>query len=230
MTKFLDRKDEANRISKRDVDDGGLMYDVVFMLDSSASVGGQDFKNAVMALQTLITRAKDSTLYAGVTFSSTANVTFNFTNPLDAMKHIGKITYVPGLTNTQEALHVCREELFRNKKSGYRRLSYKRILIVTDGQSNVKKQLTLYKAFRLKNMGIEVFVVAVGNYLRGIAEIVGLASSTDAHLYRVRDMKGLLEVVHLIPPWQLIREQQRTWLENMFDDVDDSLKYINKRR
>ncbi|KXJ19100.1 collagen alpha-1(XXII) chain [Exaiptasia diaphana] len=222
MTNFLDRN--SNRRLKREIENG-IFYDVVFLLDSSSSVGKKEFRNAVLALQTLITRAKDDTVYAGITFATTANVTFTFTNPLDAMKHIGQIKYRPGLTNTQEALEICREELFRKIKSGMRRLSYKRILIVTDGQSNVKKQLTLYKAFKLKNMGIEIFVIAVGGYLRGIAEIVGLASSTDAHLYRVKNMKDLLEIVQLIPPWDLIRQQQKTWLENMFEDVDDSLKY-----
>ncbi|KAK3715035.1 hypothetical protein QZH41_002684 [Actinostola sp. cb2023] len=181
MKTFLGRDDR--RLYKRSLG-GGIFYDVVFVLDSSASVGSKEFKNSVLALQTLITRAQDDTLYAGVTFSTTANVTFNFTDPLDAMKHIGQIIYDPGMTNTQEALDVCRYKLFLTNKSGYRRLSYKRLLIVTDGQSNVEKQKTLYNAFRLKNMGIEIFVVAVGKYLRGIAEIVGLASSSDAHLYR----------------------------------------------
>lgn len=222
MTNFLDRN--PNRRLKRQINNG-IFYDVVFLLDSSASVGAKEFKDAVLALQTLITRAKDDTVYAGITFSTTANITFSFTDPLDAMKHIGQIKYRPGLTNTQGALELCREELFRKIKSGMRRLSYKRILIVTDGQSNVKKQLTLYKAFKLKNMGIEIFVIAIGSYLRGIAEIVGLASSTDAHLYRVKNMKDLLEIVQLIPPWDLIKAQQKTWLENMFADVDDSLKY-----
>lgn len=228
MRTFLERSND-HRVSKRSLGEG-ITYDVVFVLDSSASVGAKDFKNGVMALQTLITRAKDSTKYAGVTFATVANITFNFTDPLDAMKLIGQVKYRPGMTNTQHALDVCRNDLFLNKKSGYRRLSYKRILIVTDGQSNVEKEQTLYNAFRLKNMGIEIFVVAVGKYLRGIAEIVGLASSTDAHLYRVRNMRGLLEVVRLIPPWDLIRDQQRTWLENMFDDVDDSLKYVKRHK
>lgn len=226
MKYFLDR--DPQRLTKRAASDG-IFYDVGFVLDSSGSVGSKEFKNAILALQTLITRAKDDTLYAGIAFSTTANVTFNFTNPLKAMKKLGKTVYVPGKTNTQEALDKCRRELFLKKESGYRRLSYKRLLVVTDGQSNIEKQKTLYNAFRLKNMGIEIFVVAIGSYLKGIAEIVGLASSTDAHLYRVRNMRGLLEIIHLIPPWQFLRDQQKTWLENMFEDMDDGSKYITKR-
>jgi Mg-chelatase subunit ChlD len=223
MKFFLNR--DISRLSKRSTSDG-IFYDVVFLLDSSGSVGLKEFRNSILALQTLVTRAKTDTLYAGITFSTVANVTFNFTRPLDAMKHIGKTHYVPGMTNTQQALDVCRTNLFLRRGTGYRRLSYKRILVVTDGQSNLEKEKTLYNAFRLKNMGVEIFVIAVGKYLKGIAEIVGLASSTDAHLYRVRNMKGLLEIVHLIPPWDLLRNQQKTWLENMFEDMDDELKYV----
>ncbi|XP_032221860.1 uncharacterized protein LOC5520805 [Nematostella vectensis] len=231
MENFLDRDikeldDGAKNIRRRSVGDN-IFYDVVFVLDSSASVGVKDYKNGILALQTLITRAKEDTRYAGITFSTEANITFYFTDPLDAMKGLGGITYAPGMTNTQAALDICRTQLWLNKKSGFRRLSFKRILIVTDGQSNINMERTLYNAFQLKNMGIEIFVVAVGKYLRGIAEIVGLASSTDAHLYRVRNLRGLLEVVHLIPPWRLIHQQQRTWLANMFENVEDEFKYFS---
>ncbi|XP_031571673.1 integrin alpha-D-like [Actinia tenebrosa] len=226
MKYFLNRAPQ--RLTKRSSSEG-VFYDVVFVLDSSGSVGSKEFKNALLALQTLITRAKNDTLYAGITFSTTANITYNFTYPIQAMKNLGKTVYIPGRTNTQEALDKCRTELFFKRESGYRRLSYKRILIVTDGQSNIEKPKTLYNAFRLKNMGIEIFVIAIGKYLKGIAEIVGLASSTDAHLYRVRNMKDLLDIVHLIPPWEFLRQQQKTWLENMFEDMDDEFKYIKKR-
>ena len=95
-----------------------------------------------------------------------------------------------------------------------------RVLIVTDGQSNVDKQKTLYRAFQLKSTGTEIFVIAVGDYLKGISEIVGLASSTDAHLYRVKDVKGLLRVVRMIPPWNIIKEYIRqSWLNSMLSSA-----------
>lgn len=101
-------------------------------------------------------------------------------------------------------------------KPGLRIVSYKRVLIVTDGQSNVEQHKTLYNSFRLKNLGIEVFVVAVGKYMRGIAEIVGLASSTDAHLFRVKDLTDFSEIVKMIPDWKELRKAQyKTWLHQM---------------
>ena len=62
-------------------------------------------------------------------------------------------------------------------------------------------------------------MVAVGKYIKGIVEIVGMASSTNAHLYRVEDLEGLLQVVRLIPQWKDIQDyNKKTWLSNMYAD------------
>ena len=55
-------------------------------------------------------------------------------------------------------------------------------------------------AFRLKHLGVQIFVVAVGEYLDGLQELVGMASTTFAHMYRVADMEGFARLVKLIPP------------------------------
>jgi len=78
---------------------------------------------------------------------------------------------------------------------------FKNVLLVTDGLSNIGKDMTLFKAFNLKNAGVEIFVVAIGGFTFGIQEIIGLASSTDRHLFRVRDFDGLIEVTNYIPGW-----------------------------
>jgi len=62
--------------------------------------------------------------------------------------------------------------------------------------------MTLFKAFSLKNDGVEIFVVAVGGFSFGIQEIIGLASSTDRHIFRVRNFDGLIEVALFIPGWK----------------------------
>jgi hypothetical protein len=45
----------------------------------------------------------------------------------------------------------------------------------------------------------EIFVIAVGRYLYGAPEISSLASTQDSHVFRVKSMKGLLEVVQWNP-------------------------------
>ena len=107
------------------------------------------------------------------------------------------------MTNTQAALRLCKKQFFLNRNSGLRNISYKRVLILTDGRSNVEEDKTLYNAFSLKEIGAEIFVIAVGKYLKGILEIVGMASSTNDHLYRVENMGALLEIVTLIPQWKV---------------------------
>lgn len=87
------------------------------------------------------------------------------------------------------------------RRSGFDPEGFKNVLLVTDGLSNIGKDMTLFKAFSLKNDGVEIFVVAIGGFTFGIAEIIGLASSTDRHLFRVRDFDGLIEVTNYIPGW-----------------------------
>ena len=87
-------------------------------------------------------------------------------------------------------------------RSGFDPAGPKNVLLVTDGLSNMGKELTLFKAFNLKDDGVEIFVVAVGGFSFGMQEILGLASSTDRHLYRVLDMESFVQVANLIPSLQ----------------------------
>lgn len=191
-------------------------FDAIFIIDSSASIRPRDFEKTLRALQLLTLKAEKDRRYAAVTFSYNATVRFNFTKRHDTVYQLRKIPFEKGKTNTQAALEICREELILKHGCGARPGYRKRLLIVTDGQSNVDKEKTLYRALQIKSTGTEIFVIAVGRYLKGISEIVGLASSTDAHLYRVADVKGLLRVVRMIPPWSIIKDyMRRSWLYGM---------------
>lgn len=191
-------------------------FDAIFIIDSSASIRPKDYKNTLRALQLLTGKADRDRRYAAITFSYNATVRFNFTTRRDTVYKLRKIPFEAGKTNTQDALDICRRELILNSKCGGRPGVRKRVLIVTDGQSNVDKEKTLYRALQIKATGTQIFVIAVGRYLRGLSEIVGLASSTDAHLYRVRDVHGLMRVVRLIPPWHIMREYlHHSWLNGM---------------
>ena len=72
------------------------------------------------------------------------------------------------------------------------------VLLVTDGQSNAQKHLTIPKANELKIIGVDIFVIGVGTYINGIDEMVKVASSPVNRLFRVNTYRGLLEVVELI--------------------------------
>ena len=82
---------------------------------------------------------------------------------------------------------------------GGRPLSRRMVFLVTDGQSNVKQHLTIPNAEALKKSNVDIFVVAVGNYISGIQEMVRVASHPPQNfLFRVESVAGFLEIVNLV--------------------------------
>ncbi|KAJ7357407.1 hypothetical protein OS493_024918 [Desmophyllum pertusum] len=222
MRYFLGIDDRVIRYMRRrqhrSVPELHARFDAVFVIDSSASIKEEDFHRTLRALQLLTGKSQQDRRYAAITFSYNATVRFNFTSRRDTLGKLRKIPFEAGMTNTQDALEICLKELVLSRGSGARPGYRKRVLIITDGQSNVDKQNTLYRAFQLKRTGTQIFVIAIGKYLKGMSEIIGLASSTDAHLYRVADVNGLLRVVRMIPPWHIMREyMRRAWLNGMLE-------------
>jgi hypothetical protein len=78
-------------------------------------------------------------------------------------------------------------------------LSRKLVLLLTDGESNVNKQNTVPNAQKLKDKGVEVFVIAVGGqHMLGIEEMAKVATFPPADfLFRVEKVGHFFEVVQL---------------------------------
>lgn len=205
MKYFLHRQEgttNTSRIRRQSTAGDNRTNNVIYVIDSSNSIREKNFKKGLQALVYLTERANPRTLYAVVNFATSATVvTPSFLSMNETIPLLPTVHRKAGLTNTQEALQVCKDKLFDNKRSGFDPNGFKNVLLVTDGLSNIGKDLTLYKAFNLKNDGVEIFVVAVGGFTFGIQEILGLASSSDRHLFRVRDFDGLIEVTSFIPRW-----------------------------
>ena len=69
---------------------------------------------------------------------------------------------------------------------------------MTDGRSNVRQDRTLPEAEALKQLGVEIFVVAVGSYIQGIEEMVNVASRPpEKFLCRVQTHEGFLQIVKM---------------------------------
>ena len=82
---------------------------------------------------------------------------------------------------------------------GRRLNALKMVFLVTDGQSNYGKRLTVPRALALKNAGVKIFVVAVGTYIYGIDEMVQIASYPPKdHVFRVKNLNGFLKITKLI--------------------------------
>ena len=199
-------------------------YDVVLVVDASNSIRPHDFHRGIKALQTLIDKADPNTHYAGIVYSNKATVAFDFTDLRTAKHYLRtRVRFIGEKTNTQDAFLKCRTKLFQNKNSNLRPRAKKRVLILTDGSSNMHIHLTLYRAFQLKILGVEIFAIGVGNYMPGIQELVGIASSTDKHLYRVRSVLSLLDIVRLIPPWRYMHQHQLPWLTDRYNQEYDDI-------
>ncbi|XP_031551728.1 uncharacterized protein LOC116288997 [Actinia tenebrosa] len=185
-------------------------FDVVYIIDSSSSISELEFKRGIRAVQEMIRKSKASSKHALITVATQARLVLEFTSQGIAVNKLRMLRRTGGKTNTQEALQVCHDIFEKPGRHGGRELSFKRVLVITDGQSNIRRNMTIPIARRLKAQGIEVFVIAVGEYLDGIDELSKMASSPNAHMYRVEDMSGLVLVVKLIP------KSLDQWRNNIF--------------
>lgn len=84
--------------------------------------------------------------------------------------------------------------VLKGRRPGVTKIAF----LVTDGRSNIEPDKTIPNANLLKSSGVEIFVVAVGDYISGIDEIVKVASpDRKEHVFRVADMSGFLDVTKL---------------------------------
>lgn len=122
-----------------------------------------------------------------------------------AIEHIGEIQYQGGKKNILSALKTTETMLLLNRDSGIRAGSRKRVLLVTDGPSerNPNDTATLQRmtwtAIKIRTLGPEVFLVAVGHRVPRIEELLVIPSSTDTHFYRVSNMTAFKQIVDGIP-------------------------------
>ena len=92
--------------------------------------------------------ARDS-LHAAITVANQAHPVFTFTSFEKANGKLEKLQRTGGKTNMQEALEKSLQ-MFQNPNSGARAESFRRVLVVTGGQSNVKRNKTLLNTMDLK--------------------------------------------------------------------------------
>ena len=72
------------------------------------------------------------------------------------------------------------------------------MLLVTDGQFNVNKMLSLHNAYEVKHARVEIFVIVIGNFPRDIEEILNIASPPPQdHVLRIRSYGDFIDVVLL---------------------------------
>lgn len=120
MKYFLRRDDSLiNTRSKRQASSvpDNRTNNVIYVIDSSNSIRAENFRKGLEALVYLTERASPKTLYAVVNFATEATLlTPKFISYNETIALLPTVKRKAGLTNTQEALQVCRDRLFENSR------------------------------------------------------------------------------------------------------------------
>lgn len=173
--------------------------DVVFILDSSASLGAKNWwrvKQFAIDVTRGFTIAPDRTRVGLVSFSKEANAVFQLGeyNSADSVEEaIWASPWIAQNTNTKDAL-IRAQGIFN--KTG--RSSVKHIaVLLTDGISNVGKEFTIPQAEELHASGIEIFSLGIGDVDE--EEVTGIASlKKDEHAFAIEDFTALIEITSKI--------------------------------
>ena len=156
--------------------------DVVFVIDTSGSIGRDNFqliREFTANLTTELIRNFPGSAVGVILFASNAHIEFNLqvhTNLSELLIAIADLPYSGGFTNTAEALMLLRSAT-QNRMLRLRDDSSKVAIVITDGQSN-DPLATSFTANRLHNLGIfDVYAVGVGG--ANLDELRRIASNPD---------------------------------------------------
>lgn len=163
-------------------DIGGL--DLVFALDTSGSIGSENFNNARRSIENIVSSLKigpNNTRVAVIIYSTDVRLLFNLNTYRDnasLIQAIRRIPYTGGLTNTAEAIRVLRSGVL-SEALGVRpsNETTQIAIILTDGRSNLPN-VTREQAELLHNeTDFKVFAVGVGDAV-DLNELRYIASSS----------------------------------------------------
>lgn len=150
--------------------------DIVFVVDSSGSIGIENFQRVKVFLQNLVNMLDidyDLARVGMLVFNDQSRWEFKLgeiNNKFDIFKAIQRIQYIVGGTMTADALAKVRTEGFLSNRTGVPMIA----IVVTDGLSRYPP-LTRYQASLLRKEGVQVYAVGVGNQTNE-GEIFNMAS------------------------------------------------------
>lgn len=172
--------------------------DIVIILDSSTSVGDDNFIKMLDFAQNILRNANidNGKVRVGVaTYSSSVNIQFHL-NAYNTKEYIlnaiGDITFTPGSTNTADALRTMHYDMFTTE-NGDRPSVPNIVIIVTDGVSNINSRRTIPEAETARDDGITIYALGIG--LLETKELKGISSlPLEEHLFTVEDFTELGEL------------------------------------
>ena len=172
--------------------------DLTFVIDSSRSIGQNDFVKAKDFVKEVIKRINvgvNDSHVAIINYGTDIQTITNFNGKQEAkylVDLVDKIKYLDQNTYTGEALNQCKSIYttvngMRNLNEGVSRV----IMILTDGASNgLVKPIPV--ANELKRNGIKIYSVGIGSGIN-LQELIGMA--TDGRYYLVADYDKIGQIV-----------------------------------
>ena len=133
---------------------------------------------------------------AVVTYSDDATVHYRLDAYVDKRSTLDAISFLleRGRTNTAKALRSVAYNVF-NSNAGDRNGVRDVVVIVTDGNSNVEHDYTIDRANSLKNNGVSMYAIGVGEHVDQ-GELSGIADSGKSYL--VEDDRDIEKITSLI--------------------------------
>ncbi|CAH1773019.1 unnamed protein product, partial [Owenia fusiformis] len=169
--------------------------DVVFILDSSGSIGEDSFEKMLDFVRDVVERfdIDGGAVRIGlITYSDAAVSVFRLNEHKtteDVVKGLKQVEYRYGLTHTSDALRLMRTQMF-TEAAGDRPNVVNVAIIITDSESNVNHEMTVPEARLVKEDGITVLGVGIGLSERR-HELEGIASAPQL-VHFVHDYESLI--------------------------------------
>lgn len=143
-----------------------IQVDLIFLLDSSSSMGYRDFQNMKSFVKYVVSQldiSNGSARVGIITFNSRAEEEFSlisFSTNDDVLRAIDEIPQKYGNTNTAAALRALTDYGFRKERGDRDNIPNVAVLI-TDGKANVETTQTLPWAQNVKNSGIYLYAFGI---------------------------------------------------------------------
>jgi collagen type VI alpha len=170
-----------------------IKADIMFLLDSSGSIGGENFEKEKEFVAGYARGFDISPSYIQIgaaSFATTPKNEFDlnsYTTSLALIKGIGLITFTGGVTSTGAGIDFLLSHSFTSA-SGDRPVIKDIAIIVTDGQSN-NMEYTIAAAKKIRAQGIEVIAIGVGLGAQ-VQELNGIATDKQ-HVFQVDNFDSL---------------------------------------
>lgn len=192
---------------------GLARVDLVFVIDSSTSVGEENFRKQINFVKQLLSNSDidSGAVRAGALIYSTGvEVQFQlnaYSTQASMFEAIDNIQYIYGSTNTADGLRTMRQEMFTTD-NGDRPDVMNIAIVITDGVSNINSRRTIPEAETAHGEGIFIYTVGIGLTDRTELDAIATppASSNSFVVDTFDELKGFEDTVFTsLCPGRLLR-------------------------